>query len=180
MQEDYHENGYGKYHFNEGEIMIFVTVGNGEFDAMTEEVDHLKAQDIIKEKIVLQIGHGKYIPKHCEWFKFQPSLEQYYDQADLIISHGGPGVVFEVLRKKKKLIALPNRERTDPNHQVEYLKAIAEESSALLYCDNVSELKECIKKAKTYHFAIYREPSCSIHTVISQFLSRRDRTDNYK
>lgn len=178
MLEGYHKNAYGKHYVNEGEIMIFVTVGNGEFDQMIHEIDDLKSKGIIKDKVIAQIGTGKYIPKHCEWFKFELSLEKYYEQADLVISHGGPGVVFEVLRRKKKLIAVPNRDRTDPNHQVEYLKAIAEESSALLYCDNVSKLKECIRKAKEHHFSAYQQPSCSIHTAINQFLKGKYGHEN--
>ena len=116
---------------------IFVTIGNGKFDPLVQELDRLKKEGKIEQKIIVQLGHGSYQPQHCEWFTFDPNLNKYYQQADLIISHGGPGTVFEILRLGKKLITLPNRDRTDPRHQVEYLEAMAQETAALLYCDQV-------------------------------------------
>src|SRR3989338_1840976 len=124
--------------------LIFVTVGNGRFDPLVQLIDNLKAQGHIPEEVIIQVGHGSFKPEHCRWFDFEPSLDAYYERADLIISHGGPGIVFEVLRRGKKLIAVPNRDRTDPRHQVEYLQAMAEETSALIYCDEVKLLQECL------------------------------------
>lgn len=152
--------------------MLFVTVGNGKFDPLVKEIDRLKGKGKIKEKVIIQLGHGAYKPKNCPWFAFEPSLEKYYREANLIISHGGPGIVFEVLRKKKKLIALPNRDRTDPRHQVEYLKAIAEETPALVYCDKVELLESCLEKAKTHRFKAYNAPKCNIHKAIDNFLKK--------
>jgi UDP-N-acetylglucosamine transferase subunit ALG13 len=148
----------------------FVTVGNGKFDPLIKEIDRLKGEGKIKENVVVQLGHGSYIPKHCNWFKFESPLTKYYKKADLIISHGGPGIVFEVLRMKKKLIALPNRDRTDPMHQVEYLRAIAKETSALLYCDRVGMLFECLKRAKTHKFATYHPKICNMGEEVNKFL----------
>lgn len=150
--------------------MIFVTVGNGKFDLLVKETDRLKAEGKIKEKVVIQLGHGAYKPKHCQWFTFKPSLENYYKKANLIISHGGPGIVFEVLRKKKPLITIPNRNRTDPRHQVEYLKAMAQETEAMIYCDRIELLEKALKKAKIHKFKEYKQPGCSIHKVINRFL----------
>ena len=121
--------------------MIFFTVGNGKFDPAVKELDRLKGTGKIKDEVVIQLGHGTYRPKYCQWFTFESPLDKYYENADLVISHGGPGTVFEVLRKKKKLIALPNRDRTDPNHQVEYLRAMEKETSAIIYCDEVELLE---------------------------------------
>jgi UDP-N-acetylglucosamine transferase subunit ALG13 len=150
--------------------MIFVTVGNGEFDSLVKEVDKLKDLNKIKEEVTIQIGHGNYKPKHCQWFTFQPSLEKYYQKANLIISHGGPGIVFEVLRKNKPLITIPNRNRTDPKHQVEYLKAMAEETEAIIYCDRIDLLESCLKKAKIHKFKEYKKPECNIHEIINKSL----------
>ncbi|MFH1276283.1 MAG: PssE/Cps14G family polysaccharide biosynthesis glycosyltransferase [Candidatus Woesearchaeota archaeon] len=151
---------------------IFVTVGNGKFDPLIKEIDRLKENKQINEEVVIQVGHGTYKPKHCKWFTFEPSLEKYYKKANLIISHGGPGIVFEVLRMKKKMIATPNRDRTDPRHQVEYLQAMAKETSALIYCDKVEDLLSCLQKAKTHKFAAYEPQECKMHLVINKFLEK--------
>lgn len=150
--------------------MIFVTVGNGQFDPLVQEIDRLKSEKHISEEVVVQIGHGKYEPQYCRWFRFEPTLEKYYEKASFIISHGGPGIVFEVLRRKKKLIALPNRNRTDPRHQVEFLEAMAQETSALLYCPDVLELASFLEKARTHTFSIYKTPRCTIAQQIKKFL----------
>lgn len=150
--------------------MIFMVVGNGKFDSLVEEVDKLKMESKIKKEVVFQIGHGNYIPKQGKWFRFESNLDKYYQKADLIISHGGPGAVFEILQLGKKLIALPNRERTDPRHQVEYLQAMAQETSALLYCDSIDQLEKTLKKARIHQFEKYHSPQCHIHQVIKNFL----------
>ena len=150
--------------------MIFVTVGNGKFDPLIKEIDRLIGSGSIKDQVVMQIGHGRYHPQHCESFQFKSTLEHYFDQADLVISHGGPGSVFDVLRKGKKLIALPNRDRTDPRHQVEYLRAMAQETSGLIYCDHVELLASCLKKAKTHRFTQYKPSTCRMGEIVKEFL----------
>lgn len=149
---------------------IFVTVGNGKFDHLVSELDKLKEKDLIEDDITIQLGHGNYKPKFCQWFKFENDLNKYYEQANMIISHGGPGTVFEILRQGKKLIAVPNRDRTDPHHQVEYLQAMAKETSALLYCDRVKDIHQSIEKAKKHNFTKYQQPSNKIPDVIKKIL----------
>ncbi len=149
---------------------IFVTVGNGKFDPLVEELDRLKREGVVKQNIVIQLGHGNYKPKHCQWFTFDPELNKYYSTAEIVICHGGPGTVFEILRLGKKLIALPNRDRTDPRHQVEYLEAMAKETRALLYCETVELLAETLRKAEAHQFTSYQQPICTMHEAVSQFL----------
>ncbi|MBI2145781.1 hypothetical protein HYU22_00395 [Candidatus Woesearchaeota archaeon] len=150
--------------------MIFVTVGNGKFEELVQKVDELVAGGKIRDKVIIQLGHGKYKPRQCEWFTFKSPLTPYYRKASLVISHGGPGVVFEVLTLKKKLIAIPNRDRTDPRHQVEYLRAMAKETSALRYCDKVELLESCLNQAKKHRFGQYKSPLCTIPEKIITFL----------
>ncbi len=152
-------------------MIIFVTVGNGKFDALVKEIDLLKSTGKIKEDIVIQLGHGTYKPKNCRWFAFDSDLDKYYQDADLVISHGGPGCIFENLRAGRRLIGIPNRQRTDPNHQVEYLKAIAQESRGLIYCDRVQDLKETLEKANIHKFERYSPPACKIGEIIDHFLN---------
>ena len=152
--------------------MLFVTVGNGKFDSLVREVDRLAGEGIVRN-VVIQLGHGEYKPKNCQWFAFAPSLNEYYEWADLVIGHGGPGTVFEILRRRKKLIAVPNRNRTDPRHQVEYLQAMAQETSGMIYCGQVSDLMFCLEKAKKHEFTIYEKPECQMNEVVEKFLRRQ-------
>ena len=151
-------------------MKIFVQVGNGKFESLIKEIDRLLETKQITAQVTCQIGHGEYIPKHCEWFTFESPLTKYQNEADLVISHGGPGSVFEILRKEKKLIAIPNRNRTDPRHQVEFLEALSKETESLIYCDEFKNILEAIKKAKEKLFVKYERPICTMGEKIKEFL----------
>ena len=153
---------------------VFVTVGNGQFDPLIKEIDCLKKDNIISGKVIIQIGHGKYQPQHCDFFRFAPDLEKYYAKASFVISHGGPGTVFEILRHKIPFIALANKDRTDPMHQVEFLEGISNETPGLLYCPQVAQLSKKIKKAIEHEFLSYNPPKCTIHNLVNNFLNQID------
>lgn len=155
---------------------LFVTVGNGRFNPLIKEIDRLKAEGILTGKVIIQIGHGSYEPQHCEFFRFAPTLQPYYKKASFVISHGGPGTVFEILRKKLPLIALANRDRTDPQHQVEFLEGISAETPALLYCPEVKKLESFIQQAQEHEFMSYHPPECTIHELVNEFLDEIDKS----
>ena len=154
-------------------MKLFVQVGNGEFEPLAKELDRLVRERKLKAEVTIQLGHGDYKPKHCKWFTFESPLTKYHQWADIIISHGGPGSVFEVLRMKKKLIALPNRDRTDPMHQVEYLRAMDKETDSFIYCDHVELLEACLEKARTHKFTTYVPSECKMHEAINKFLVKK-------
>jgi beta-1,4-N-acetylglucosaminyltransferase len=154
--------------------MIFVTVGTGKFEALVKEIDKIAPK--LKEKVVVQIGSGNYKPKNCEWFKFAPNLQKYYKQANLIIAHGGPGTVFEILDTGKKFVACANRDRTDPQHQVEFLEAISKESASLLYCEDIQNLLSYIIKARKFKFKKYQKPTCWIGDETAKFINKNQPT----
>ncbi len=69
---------------------------------------------------VLQRGQSSGILPNglkVESFDYTPSLAKYMQAASLVISHAGSGSVFEALRLRKPLIAVPNAILM-ANHQV--------------------------------------------------------------
>ena len=146
---------------------IFVTIGTGKFEALVKEIDTIALE--LKDKITVQIGSGEYIPKNCKWFRFAPNLASYYNTADLIISHGGPGTVFEILETGKRFVACANVDRTDPKHQVEFLEAISKETKSLIYCKNAKKLYVAIQKAKKNKFDKYKKPRCWMAKIVSEY-----------
>jgi beta-1,4-N-acetylglucosaminyltransferase len=149
---------------------IFVTVGTGKFESLIKEIDEIAPK--LKEKIVAQIGYGNYKPKNCTWFSFAPNLKKYYQKATFIISHGGPGTVFEILDMRKKFIACANTDRTDPKHQVDFLEAISKETKGLIYCKDISTLHSHIQKAKKQKFEQYKRPQCDMYKEVCDFIER--------
>jgi len=150
--------------------MIFVTVGSTDFDALVRKVDALCAQHDLKA--IMQIGSGEYVPQNAqEYFRYAPSLDDYYDQADIVISHGGLGTVVEVLRQGRKLIAVSNPDRYD-THQDDLLDTLAEAGN-LVWCRNLDDLEQDIRDIQDAHPVPYTEPECHIHSIIREFLRQR-------
>lgn len=94
----------------------------------------------------MQVGAGSYAPSFLlpdgqspnrlpngltvEAFDYVPSLAQYMSGAALIISHAGSGSVFEALRLRKPLIAVPNAILM-ANHQVGFLHQVLHSAQCL-------------------------------------------------
>ncbi|BDA41465.1 probable bifunctional UDP-N-acetylglucosamine transferase [Coccomyxa sp. Obi] len=117
---------------------VLVTVGSTKFDELIRAVDSQPfADELVAQgynKLIMQVGAGSHIPCQIvpkgqnsgtyshglsvEYFDFAPSLAQYMESAALIISHAGSGSVFEALRLRKPLIAVPNPILM-ANHQAE-------------------------------------------------------------
>jgi UDP-N-acetylglucosamine transferase subunit ALG13 len=146
--------------------MIFVAVGTTDFDALLQSMDELTSS--LPEKVIMQIGRGKYVPKHCEYFRFAPSLTPYYEQASLVVSHGGLGIVTEVMTLGLPLIAVEDPAQPD-RHQRQIL-CVWEKERHLIWCKDLHKLPQAINHAKEREFEPYTPPQTWIHTVISGFL----------
>jgi UDP-N-acetylglucosamine transferase subunit ALG13 len=145
----------------------FVTVGSTDFDALIEAVDKLAPS--LQIRGVMQIGHGKYTPVHMPCFRFAPSLDPYYEQASLVIAHGGLATTMEVLKRGLPLVSVSNPDRYD-DHQQDLLSTMAEEGY-LVWCRLLDALGQAIETAQSTPLRRYQAPECEIHLVINEFLS---------
>jgi beta-1,4-N-acetylglucosaminyltransferase len=129
--------------------MIFVTVGTTlPFDELIETMDALVRRGNIAEQVVCQIGVGRYRPKRCEFFAFRPTLAPWYEEASLVVAHGGTGTVLELLRMKKPFVAVANPRAAD-NHQAQFLAKL-ESLGSVLWCRDLDRLHQDIQRARTY------------------------------
>jgi beta-1,4-N-acetylglucosaminyltransferase len=144
-------------------MRAFVTVGSTRFDALVQRtlsdaiVNVLQGLDY--SHIIVQCGNSEFDSSHydqrgdswvrevegggtVEVWKFKPSLQAEYEQADLVISHAGivvfktimrswlrdhgvgSGTILDVLRLRKPLIVVPNSTLLD-DHQQELATALA-------------------------------------------------------
>jgi beta-1,4-N-acetylglucosaminyltransferase len=123
---------------------VFITVGTTEFDEFIEQIDNAQFVDALKQihcqSLVLQIGRGKYEPRHLgdecgargisfDCFRFKPTLDEEMKHADLIISHCGAGSIIECITLQKPFIVVVNS-TLQGNHQTE----LADELAANSYC----------------------------------------------
>ncbi|MFC2023129.1 glycosyltransferase [Chloroflexota bacterium] len=146
--------------------MILVAVGTTDFDALLHAMDELSSS--LPEKTIMQIGRGLYTPKQCEYFRFAPSLSPYYEHASLVVSHGGLGIVTEVMTHRLPLVAVEDPEQPD-RHQREIL-GTWEQDGHLIWCKDLNRLPEAIAQARLRHFRPYVPPECQIHEIVTEFL----------
>ncbi len=146
--------------------MIFVTVGTTDFDDLVRHMDELAPT--LGEEVICQIGRGSYLPQHCQFFRFAPSLDDYLQRSRLVVSHGGLGSVMEALRLGKPLIGVSNPDRSD-HHQDDVLSTL-ETGNYILWCRSLRDLATCINRAHETTLTAYIEPPCHIPTVVDQFL----------
>ena len=149
--------------------MIFVTVGSTDFDDLVERVDRLVPA--MGVEVICQIGLGRYVPKYCRYFRFAPSLDDYFRRAEIVVGHGGLGTVIGVIRLGTPFVGVSNPDRPD-HHQDEILGTLAA-SNHIVWCRSLTDLSSSIARARTATFARYTETPCQIHTRIGRFLQAR-------
>jgi UDP-N-acetylglucosamine transferase subunit ALG13 len=155
--------------------LIFVTVGTPihDFSRLVKAVDDLVASKKIKEKVVVQLGYTKYIPKNCEWFRFAKpeKIEELSKTCRIYISHSGIGSLMIPLEYRKPVIAVPRLrefgEHID-NHQLQIAKEMEKEGRIVaLY--NVDKLEDAIRKASVMKIK-YSKRESKIIKIIEKFL----------
>ncbi len=148
--------------------MIFVTVGTGSFDKLIMEMD--KIAENTHKQVICQIGNGKYIPKNCKWFRYKNNIMDYIQKAELIVSHGGAGTIFNALKLNKKIIGINNPDVAG-NHQSEILNELSKNKN-LIWCVRLEDLKDNINQIKKIKLTGYRVPECTIHEEIKKYLEK--------
>ncbi len=138
------------------DILIFVALGTQDksFKRLLKAVDKQIEKGNIKDKVIVQAGNTKYKSKNMEIFDFvsNEKNQKYMEQANLIITHGGVGIIMECLRKNKKIIAVPRLKKYgehDNDHQIQIIEAFSEKGY-LIPLEDLNKLDEALKKAKTF------------------------------
>lgn len=133
--------------------MIFVTVGTHEqqFNRLIKEVDKLKQENIIKDDVFMQIGYSTYEPKYCQWKKLLSfdEMNDMYEKADIIITHGGPASFMKALELKKIPIVVPRQAQFEEHvndHQVEFVRLVEERFKNIIGVYDIKKLENIIVK----------------------------------
>ena len=141
---------------------IFVTVGSQkfQFNRLLKAVDDLCEKNVIdKDNVFAQIGYSDYCPKHYKYKDFfdKKEFDNYIDEAEIVISHGGTGSIIEALKKGKKIIAVPRlvryKEHVD-DHQTQLLKRF-EELNYIYVCNDANDLKQALDIVRITEYKQY-------------------------
>ncbi len=135
--------------------MIFVCTGTQvyQFDRLIKKMDELVSKGII-DNVFAQIGNSTYIPQNYQYTKFLSSNEfdQYLENADLIISHGGTGALIGASKKGKNIIAVPRLcqygEHVD-DHQLQIVGVLEKEGYVRAVYD-MEDMEDKIEEALQY------------------------------
>lgn len=140
--------------------MIFVTVSTGHFDPLIEQCDRLYQRDPSMFSFFGQIGSGIYTPKFPHKKIMHPDeLERLMEAAELVISHGGTGMLSRLYRLKKKTIVIPKQIRYGEANDGQVELAVKwDELGMAILCMEVGDLEAKINRCRDTEF---RFPSFS-------------------
>lgn len=144
--------------------MILVTVGTTPFNGLVKTIDNLK----INEIIIIQKATGTYVPKNCPYFEFSDQIHQYFAKSEIIISHGGAGTLYELLKLGKRIIGVANLERKD-THQTDLLQKLAK-LNYIVWCQNYQDIQKSIDIVRNISLTKYESPECNIINKIEKFI----------
>lgn len=136
--------------------MIFVTVGTTPFEGLVKAADALDK----KENVIIQKADGFYVPINHEFIEFTDQFASYLDRADIVVTHGGAGTLFDLVGRGMKVVGVANGERNDL-HQEELLKVL-EDAGHIIWCKDLNDLESCITAAKTFAPKKYQKPESKI------------------
>ena len=135
--------------------MIFVTVGSQkfQFNRLLKKIDELI------EEVFAQIGVSNYKPQNYKYKEFvtQDEFNKYLDEARLIITHAGTGVIVNAIKKGKKVIGIPRLSKFGEHvddHQIQLLNEFAN-MNLIETCIDEKELKEKIQQIDNKEFKKY-------------------------
>ncbi|MFL2081628.1 PssE/Cps14G family polysaccharide biosynthesis glycosyltransferase [Latilactobacillus sakei] len=134
--------------------MIFVTVGTHEqqFNRLVSAVD-LYQQNNPDEEVIVQYGYSTYECKKATAIDFLPydEMDNKFENADVIITHGGPASFLAAMKKNKKVVVVPRmlkyKEHVN-NHQVEFLKRIEKQFPQIVPVYEIEDLTDAINEVK--------------------------------
>jgi len=123
---------------------------------------------------MVQAGHTKYKSTAMEILQFVSyhAMLEWYDQAELIITHAGTGSIINGIKKGKVVIAVPRlkkyREHND-DHQLQITDALGSQGH-LLPCIAIAELTSVLTKAKTFQPVPFLSGKSNLCTILNRFI----------
>jgi UDP-N-acetylglucosamine transferase subunit ALG13 len=140
--------------------MIFVTVGTHEqpFNRLIEEMDKIKAENLVDDEIIIQKGFSTYEPKFCKCFDMigYEDMDRYISEARIVITHGGPASFMAPLAIGKVPIVVPRQKKFNEHvndHQLEFVRAVKIRFDNIVVIEDISELSLALlnydKKSKS-------------------------------
>ncbi|MFB5661023.1 PssE/Cps14G family polysaccharide biosynthesis glycosyltransferase [Alteribacillus sp. HJP-4] len=158
--------------------MILVVLGTHElpFTRLLKKVDELIESGSISEEVFVQSGHTKY---QSENMTLQPfisyeEMDNKYDEASIIIAHGGTGSIISGVKKGKPVIAVPRlakyKEHND-DHQLEIVEQFSE-AGHIIGVEELELLDAALLEAKSFTPVPFQSGREKIFRLLEDFIDR--------
>lgn len=158
--------------------MIFVSLGSQkfQFNRLLTAIDQLIEEGKIQDEVFAQVGCSDYQPKH---YRFQPFMNsdefnKALQDADVIITHAGTGVIINAVKKGKKVIVVPRLGRYGEHvddHQVQ-IAEMFRDLGFICACEDCSQLAEKLEEVKTLQFKPYVSNTDRIIDSLEDYISK--------
>jgi UDP-N-acetylglucosamine transferase subunit ALG13 len=156
---------------------VFISVGTHSkgFERLIKKLNEIAENEKNEFEFFAQTGNTSYEPKNFSFKKFlSPNeMDERIDWADLVLCHGGAGVIGPAILKGKKIIVVPRLmefdEHTD-NHQLELGKGV-EEKYGIPCVTDFNKLEKTMKK-ESMKDAIKRDKKNKMENLIKEFIER--------
>lgn len=156
--------------------MIFVTVGSQkfQFNRLLQAVDDCVGKGSIQDEIFAQTGACSYIPQRFASVPFldRDEFTRRMDVADVVITHGGTGVIVGALKRGKRVIAMARLARFGEHvddHQVQLLREF-EEAGLIAVCEDGSSLAQAYTSQLASTPVRYRSTNAEFITDLDRYL----------
>lgn len=165
--------------------MVFVVLGTNDkdFSRLLKAIDSEIEKGIIQEEVIVQSGKTKYKSNHMKLIDFFSidEFNQYIEQADYIITHGGVGTILDSLKKNKKIIAVPRLKKYKEHvndHQIQIITEF-EKDGYLLGVDDLNELGTVIQKIKKFKPKKFHSNQKKFIQLIDNYIKKDNHTSWY-
>jgi len=156
--------------------MIFVTLGSQkfQFNRLLRKIDDLVEEGVITEEVFAQTGASDYLPRNYRYEPFidRVKFKEMIGCSDVIITHGGTGVIIGAVKSGKKVIAVPRLakygEHVD-DHQLQLLHQF-DELGIIVACYDLDGLGEKVKKIRDISLNSYKSNTEVIIESIEEYL----------
>ena len=113
--------------------MILVALGtqDKQFYRLVKIIDRAIEKGVIKEEVIVQLGSTKFESDRMKTYKYisGDEMSKYTDEADLVVCHGGVGIITNSIKKNKKVFSMPRLKEFKEhrnNHQTQIVDKFTE------------------------------------------------------
>ncbi|NTW90436.1 MAG: exopolysaccharide biosynthesis protein [Erysipelotrichaceae bacterium] len=136
--------------------MILVTLGTQDksFVRLLEALEKQCESGLILDEIIVQSGYTKFDSKYMKLIPYfsQDELDQYRQNAQCIITHGGVGSILDGCRYGKKIIGVARLKEFKEHindHQIEICEQFSKDGY-ILYAENLEDIHRLIDQTKSF------------------------------